>query len=405
LFSLNAKVWDDAVRASRTYVFTEPLFRRIFERLIRPITGGEAVVYLRGFESQVMASEHAQWELARSARMLPRVSERIRTFLAQEAWQQILADPACRSWAEALRSFCESYGHMNASHDYLHPTIADDPAKALQSIRTRMESEAEDPQQRHSRVALERETATAGALVKLQKHRFRRAAFRWALSWAQEGASTREDIFFYALRGWPLARRTIVQLGKALVQVGVLACPEDVFFLTWDELQAAAGGACENWQAKAAERRSKQNDRMSLTPPPRIPAAGSPLTIRRRLIARLKKWIVGRSTTSGEGILWGAPVSPGIVTGPARIISSVEELSRLQPGNILVTRAATPEWTSIFTIAAGLVTDVGGPLSHSSIIAREFGIPSVMGVRVATTTIAEGQMVTIDGAKGSIQLH
>ncbi len=405
LFSMNAKAWDNAVRASRTYVLTEPLFRRLFESLIRPITGGDAVTYLRGFESQTMAGEHVQCELARSARELPRVSERIRRYPAEEAWQRIAADPACRGWAEEFSEFCELYGHANASHDYLHRTMADDPAKGLQSIRIRMESESEDPQQRQARLALERETTTARALEKLEKHRFRKALFQWVLAWAQEGASTREDIFFFALRGWPLARRAIVQLGKALVEVGVLACREDIFFLTWDELQAAAASeGSGNWQAKVAERRARQEFRMSLTPPPRIPA-GPPSSLRKRVTARLKKYIIGGSTSSGDGFLWGAPVSPGVVTGHARIICSVEELGRLKPGNILVTRAATPEWTSTFGVAAGVVTDVGGPLSHSSIIAREFGIPSVMGVRIATTAIAEGQLVTIDGTKGSIQLH
>ncbi|MFZ0594500.1 MAG: PEP/pyruvate-binding domain-containing protein [Bryobacteraceae bacterium] len=405
LFSMNARAWDNAVRASRTYVLTEPLFRRLFESLIRPITGGDAVTYLRGFESQTMAGEQVQWELARSARALPRVSERIRKYQAEEAWQRISADPSCRHWVEQFSEFCELYGHANASHDYLQATMADDPAKGLQSIRIRLESESENPQERQSRLALERETATAQALAKLQKHRLRKALFQWALSWAQKGASTREDIFFFALRGWPLARRAIVQLGKALVEVGVLACREDIFFLTWDELEAAAASeGSGNWQAKVAERRARHELRTSLTPPPRIPA-GSPSTVRKRVIARLKKYIVGRGTTSTDGFLWGAPVSPGIVTGHARIICSVEELGRLEPGNILITRAATPEWTSTFGVAAGLVTDVGGPLSHSSIIAREFGIPSVMGVRIATTAIAEGQLVTIDGTKGSIQLH
>jgi pyruvate,water dikinase len=70
-----------------------------------------------------------------------------------------------------------------------------------------------------------------------------------------------------------------------------------------------------------------------------------------------------------------------------------------------VTRNTTPEWTPTFTIAAGLITDSGGPLSHASILAREFGIPAVMGVQTATRTISEGQLVTLDGGEGSVHLH
>jgi pyruvate,water dikinase len=104
-------------------------------------------------------------------------------------------------------------------------------------------------------------------------------------------------------------------------------------------------------------------------------------------------------------VLHGAASSPGSATGPARIITTPSELGRLQPGDILVSRTATPEWTPSFTVIAGLVTDVGGPLSHSSILAREFGVPSVMGVHHATRVIREGQIITLDGGRGTIRLH
>jgi len=107
----------------------------------------------------------------------------------------------------------------------------------------------------------------------------------------------------------------------------------------------------------------------------------------------------------GDHILQGAPVSPGVVTGPARIVHTTQDLERLQTGDILVARTATPEWTPSFAVVAGLITDVGGPLSHSSIIAREYGLPSVMGVQQATLTITEGQMITLDGSRGLVRLH
>jgi pyruvate,water dikinase len=119
----------------------------------------------------------------------------------------------------------------------------------------------------------------------------------------------------------------------------------------------------------------------------------------------VKRFVMGSRRDSGRDFLHGAPVSPGCVTGPARILSCVADLSRLRAGDIVVTRAATPEWTPSFAIAAGLVTDTGGPLSHSSIIAREFGIPAVMGVTSATERILEGQFITVDGGQGLIRLH
>ncbi|MGA8596874.1 MAG: PEP/pyruvate-binding domain-containing protein, partial [Bryobacteraceae bacterium] len=405
LLSFNAMAWDNVIRASRTYVFTEPLFRRIFERFIQPVSGGDTLTFLCGFESQAMEGEHRLWELTESARLLPAIGERLRGYSPEEAWKRIATDPACLSWVGKLTEYCRLFGHVDASLDYLYATMADDPIKALRSIRTRLEAEPEDPLERHHKLALEREIATSQVLQELRNRPFRRRLFQWALSWAQEGASTREDIFFFAFRGWPVARRAILHLGNALVKASALACPEDIFFLTWEELQELDTSARGALWTIAADRRTRHERRKSLTPPPRIPPDGPPLTLRRKAIAGLKRRLIGSNPTTTGNVLWGAPVSPGVVTGPARIVRSFEEADRLHAGDILVTTAATPEWISAFAIVAGLVTDVGGPLSHGSIIAREFGIPTVMGVRVATTAIAEGQLITIDGAAGSIRLH
>jgi len=136
-----------------------------------------------------------------------------------------------------------------------------------------------------------------------------------------------------------------------------------------------------------------------------IPMGGGPRTLARRIKHVLKRVVVGSSREDRGDCLHGSPVSPGRVTGPARILASASDFGRLQAGDIVVTRAATPDWTPTFTVAAGLVTDTGGPLSHCSIIAREFGIPAVMGVQTATKRITEGQMITVDGGEGVIRLH
>ncbi len=405
LLSFNAIAWDNAIRASRTYVFTEPLFRRIFERFIQPVTGGDTLTFLCGFESQVMVGEHKLWELTESARSLPAIGERLRSYTPEEAWERIAADDACLSWTQQLTEYCRRFGHVGTSLDYLERTMSDDPSMALRSIRVRLESKSEDPLERLRKLALEREIATAETLRELRNRGLRRRIFQWALSWAQEGASTREDIFFFAFRGWPVARQAVLHLGNALVETGALACPEDIFFLTWEELQELNTSACGALWTMAADRRTRYERWKSLTPPPRIPLDGPPLTLRKKAIAWLKRLLIGSAPTTTDNVLWGAPVSPGVVTGPARIVRSFEEADRLHAGDILVMTAATPEWISAFAIVAGLVTDVGGPLSHGSIITREFGIPTVMGVRVATTAIAEGQLITIDGAAGSIRLH
>ncbi len=98
----------------------------------------------------------------------------------------------------------------------------------------------------------------------------------------------------------------------------------------------------------------------------------------------------------------GVAASPGTVTGTARVIHGPEDFSLMQPGDVLVAPITTPAWTPLFAMACAIVTDVGGPLSHGSIVAREYGIPAVLGTGVATRRIQTGQTITVDGSEGTV---
>jgi pyruvate,water dikinase len=110
------------------------------------------------------------------------------------------------------------------------------------------------------------------------------------------------------------------------------------------------------------------------------------------------------SDAAGENTLRGIAGSPGVATGVARVIRGPEEFGKLLQGEILVAPLTNPVWTPLFAIAGGIVTEVGGILSHGAIVAREYGIPAVMSVADATTRLVEGQVVTIDGTRGIVIL-
>lgn len=101
----------------------------------------------------------------------------------------------------------------------------------------------------------------------------------------------------------------------------------------------------------------------------------------------------------------GVAASPGLVSGTARVLHSPEDFDQMQPGDVLVASITTPAWTPLFAMASGVVTDIGGPLSHGSIVAREYGIPAVLGTGVATRRIRSGHTVTVDGNLGLVTLH
>jgi len=114
----------------------------------------------------------------------------------------------------------------------------------------------------------------------------------------------------------------------------------------------------------------------------------------------------GKRGRGGKGLLIrGVATSPGKVKGVARVLHSPEEFDQMQPGDVLVASITTPAWTPLFAMASAVVTDVGGPLSHGSIVAREYGIPAVLGTGVATKRIHSGQVITVDGSAGIVILE
>jgi rifampicin phosphotransferase len=103
--------------------------------------------------------------------------------------------------------------------------------------------------------------------------------------------------------------------------------------------------------------------------------------------------------------LKGVAASPGSVTAPACVVNGPEDFARMNVGDVLVAPLTTPAWTPLFARASAVVTDVGGPLSHGSIVAREYGIPAVLGTGSATRRIRSGQTVTVDGSAGKVILR
>jgi pyruvate,water dikinase len=103
-------------------------------------------------------------------------------------------------------------------------------------------------------------------------------------------------------------------------------------------------------------------------------------------------------------LIKGIAGSMGTVTAPARVLGGPQDFGQMQPGDVLVASITTPAWTSLFAMASGVVTDIGGPLSHSSIVAREYGIPAVLGTAVATRLIRSGQLIKVDGDAGTVRL-
>ena len=116
----------------------------------------------------------------------------------------------------------------------------------------------------------------------------------------------------------------------------------------------------------------------------------------------MERYLAGGRAKGDEDLVRGVGVSPGLASGRACVLFSPADADRMEPGGVLVAPLTNPAWTPLMAVAAAIVTDTGGPLSHASIVAREFGVPAVVGTGDATCLIEHGTQITVDGDNGTV---
>ena len=366
----------------------------------RGLTSG---TFLRGFPSPTVDAEAELEGLAERIR----ASDELRTLVsatpAAGLPEALRKTPGGQDWLAAFARYLDRYGHQVYNLDFVVPTQVDDPLPVLLSLKAGVERPGRNPRARQQAIIAERdalEEQTARSFDPL-----RRWLYGVLLSWAQRFGPHREQALFYMGAGWPSLRRLVLELGRRLTESGSLLAAEDVFFLEPSEIEAAisarvAGQARPELARLARERRELREARKRLHPPPVVPP-GHKL---RFGPVDMSAWQTQRRNVPESNTLRGFAVSPGRVSAPASVIRSPEDFSRMEPGTILVCPTTTPAWTPLFSQARGLVTDVGGVLAHGSIVAREFGIPAVLGTGDASQRIRHGQRVTVDGNRGLVLL-
>jgi len=333
------------------------------------------------------------------------LTEQVRADPASTAAFQASVDELTRSYADGtlprvaqrgLTGFLGRYGHRAVAEiDLGMPRWAEQPAHVLGVLANYLR--LDDPD-----LAPERQFAAGAVIAESAIERIVRATRRsgptgplravvvsLALDRARSLIGLRErpkSLWVYALAA---ARAELQRVGGAAVAAGALDHQDDVFFLDLFQARRALGGIDQ----RAAVRQNRESYAVEL---------------RRRHIPRVllsdgtEPETLIRSDAP-EGALVGSPASVGVVHGPARVILDPAG-AHLEPGEILVAPSTDPGWTPLFLTAAGLVMEMGGSMSHGAVVAREYGIPAVVGVPDATHRIATGQRIGVDGAAGIVSL-
>jgi phosphohistidine swiveling domain-containing protein len=305
-----------------------------------------------------------------------------------------LASP---EWSRALESFLAEHGfHADAELELTCPRWSEDPSRVVAHVERALSAGVE-PADPDRTVASQRKQfedevrAIEGLVASRLVWRVRFAGFRSRLERARRYLSAREEMREYSTQVYALVRAYVLEAGRRFAKRGDLAAGADVFMLFSEEMIDLAQGALSAPRARetANVRRKLYDGYRDLVPPNEL---GRGVTVR------------ADESFEGKDVLRGVGCSPGVVEGLVRVVHSLDDAGSLRKGEILVTRFTDPGWTPVLGLVAGVVTEVGGMLSHAAVIGREYGIPAVLNVPGATKALRSGQRVRVDGAIGTVVL-
>jgi pyruvate,water dikinase len=296
---------------------------------------------------------------------------------------------------QELGGFLRSYGHRAVAEiDVGMPRWSEDPTHVLGVLANylRLDDPDLDPDAQFARGHRVAEAAALRVVGRVRRRsRVRAAAVRFALRRVRDLVGMRETHKDYLVRALAHVRGQLAEVGAEIAAAGGLADPADVFFLDLAQARVALAGA--DFREVVAQRRADYDHELRRRRVPRIMFSDG----------TQPEALIGPGQEPADGRLAGTPASAGTVTGPARVVLDPVG-AHLEPGEILVAPSTDPGWTPLFLTAGGLVMEMGGANSHGAVVAREYGIPAVVGVPDATLRITTGQWITVQGAAGLVEL-
>ncbi len=306
--------------------------------------------------------------------------------------------------AERVNAYQREFGwHAVWSHEFIFPTVREQMEPAIELIRGYLETDYDYPTAIEA-MRLDIEAASREILDGLTGNAL--DEMRAANAVNLRMAPLTPDHHFYIDQGANAhVRLVLMAIGRKLVEAGRLDQPDDVMFLRYNELRGLIGGAAAiDGRALVAARRAERAASEQLRPRDWIGTA----TPSQLAFPYLVNWGYPdrfyQRQSADERQVTGLGASPGVVEGIARVVRTVDEFDEVRDGDILVCQMTNPAWVVLFTKIAGLVTDTGGTTSHPAVLAREFGIPAVIGTSVATHRIATGDRLRIDGTAGTVEI-
>ena len=358
------------------YNIVTPLLMQVYTRLLKGQLD-RAGMDLERLDLTGGSDEFQQFEpnvhLARLHPQYDELDPEVKAQISAGSYEQFRQLPGIESLQEGVAQFLEEFGHLSDSgNDFSHVPWRENPDLVLKMIVNHVPMESRSGDRMHFR--------------DLPLSPLHRPVVQPIYQRARDFLWYREAVSSLYTYGYGLFRIYFLALGRHLVLRGVLASEEDVFYLTWEEVRGIVdNGQVENdYQGLVKERKREMEQVEDIVLPSIIYGDTAPPV-----------------ETAGSESLKGVPTSRGQYTGPVKVLQGIEDLAKLEEGDVLVIPYSDVGWTPLFTKAGAVIAESGGILSHSSIVAREYGIPAVVSVPGACR-LADNTVVTVDGYRGEI---
>ena len=405
-----ARAWDDLWRGHRrawtihmlvtagSYTVMDEL-RETYEELV----GGpasDAYALTQGLAGTLQRMEQDFEALADAARRTPGITDAVVHGAPLEELRALDG-----SFARAIDAFLAAHGDAGQSEEGLGvPSWSDDPSLVIGAIAQRLARHGERPDERLARLRSNADEIARAARERLAGRPADLARFAEVLAAARSaGPLTEEHNYWIDRRNQAQMSRAVRRFAARLVAEGALADTEEVFLLYVPEIREALREP-RDLSSLIASRREEQRRWKSMVSPETIGAPAPPATIASgtSLVAMSHLQFKQRQDDPAR-TLRGVGASAGVVRGPARLIRDLAESGKLRRGDVLVCQASNVSWIPLFVSAIAVVTEVGGALSHAAVVAREFGVPCVVGTAIALSTLTDGELIEVDGSAGLVR--
>ena len=402
---LRARAWDLHMQVVMPVMGAASRFAEVYEQILGKPDGNEPYLMLQGYENLTVEAGKALWQLGRRALAEPAVARLIADTPVERLPEELQRSPEGSAFWEEFQRYLDRFGWRSDAFELADPAWVEDPAIPLNTLQDYLQAPDDaDPALKQERSREEREQLVQEAMERLDGQESK-PLFEMMLRVSQQYLPIQENHNFYIDQmNTVLLRRPFLELGRRLAEAGTVAERDDIFFLRYDELaDAATKPQARDWPALVAERRAEHERWAAVVPPRELGTEPEGGVIDNPLTAAF--FGTQPEPSQDPQVINGIAASAGTVTATVRVVRSLAEAHKLQPGDVLVCEMTMPAWTPLFATVAAVVADSGGVLSHCAIVAREYRIPCVVGTQIGTQVLKDGQRITVDGAQGIVRIE